>query len=225
VSTPVHLKTLVESGVQVPPLSAIVSATAPMSTELARAAEQRLGGVLVEFFGSTETCVIASRRPARETAWRPHDGVTLEHGDDCTIVSAPWLRQPIAMQDRLELGADGSFTVMGRSNDLVEVAGKRASLADLNRRLLAIPGVIDGAVLLPDDPAAVGVHRLAALVVAPSLQEQDIVHALAQQMDPVFIPRPLVRVERLPRNDTGKLPRSAALELLREARLRRQGLR
>jgi acyl-coenzyme A synthetase/AMP-(fatty) acid ligase len=33
-------------------------------------------------------------------------------------------------------------------------------------------------------------------------------------IDPVFLPRRLRRVDALPRNDTGKLPRAALLQLL-----------
>ncbi len=74
VSTPVHLRALLESGVRLPPLQVIVSATAPLSADLAGALERRIGTVLLEFFGSTETCVIASRRTATVAAWRPHRG-------------------------------------------------------------------------------------------------------------------------------------------------------
>ncbi|MCJ7451071.1 MAG: AMP-binding protein, partial [Steroidobacteraceae bacterium] len=90
VSTPVHLRALLESGVELPEVGAIVSATAPLSAELARAIEQRFGTMLLEYFGSTETCIIASRRTAVDDAWRPYPGVTLEPADDGTQVDASW---------------------------------------------------------------------------------------------------------------------------------------
>jgi acyl-coenzyme A synthetase/AMP-(fatty) acid ligase len=58
------------------------------------------------------------------------------------------------------------------------------------------------------------VRRIAALAVAPGLDEASILQALRGQCDPVFLPRRLRCVERLPRNDTGKLPRQALLDLL-----------
>jgi acyl-coenzyme A synthetase/AMP-(fatty) acid ligase len=219
VSTPVHLKALLESGVVPPRIAAVLSATAPLSSELAEEVEARLGTTLVEFFGSTETCVIASRRTSQGTVWRPYEGVQLAPAEDGVEVSAPWLQQPVPMQDRCAIYADGSFALLGRSGDLVEVAGKRASLADLNRRLLSIPGVVDGIVLQPDEHDVVGVHRLAALVVAPELQASQIASALGEQVDPAFIPRPLVRVPSLPRNETGKLPRRDVVALLRRHRV------
>ena len=74
-TTPVHLRALVASGIALPPLAGIVSATAPLSRELAAAAEARFGCEVRELFGSTETCVIARRRTAREDAWTPLPGV------------------------------------------------------------------------------------------------------------------------------------------------------
>ncbi|TCV96304.1 acyl-coenzyme A synthetase/AMP-(fatty) acid ligase [Luteibacter rhizovicinus] len=215
VITPVHLRTLVEADIDLPPLAAFVSATAPMPVELAQAAERRFGAPLHEVFGSTETCVFASRRTATDDDWSLYDGVRLHPQPDGTLVEAPQLDAPIALADIVTLHDDGRrFRLRGRNTDLLEIAGKRASLGDLNRRLLAIPGVLDGVVFQLDDSDIIGVRRIAALVVAPDLDEQSIALALRQSIDPVFLPRPLRKVQALPRNETGKLPRSLLLEML-----------
>jgi len=214
VSTPVHLRALLESGVDLPDVQAVVSATAPLPAELAQAIKRRFGAVLLEFFGSTETCVIASRRTATEDAWRPYPGVTLQPVGEGTRVDAPWFESAMLLQDIVEVRTDGTFTVRGRNADMVEVAGKRASLADLARRLMAIPGVTDAVVFQPDDTGRGTVRRLAALVVANELTEPAILAQLALAVDPAFLPRPLLLVPRLPRNDVGKLPRAALLAAL-----------
>ena len=215
VTTPVHLRALVDSGITLPPIAAMVSATAPMPVALASAAEQRFGAPLQEVFGSTETCVFASRRPTVDEDWQLYDGVTLHPQPDGTTVDAPQLSAPIGLADIVSLSDGGRrFRLRGRHADMLEIAGKRASLADLTRRLLAIPGVLDGVVVQLDDGDTLGVHRIAALAVAPSLDEHIILDALRTAIDPVFLPRPLRLVAALPRNETGKLPRSALLELL-----------
>lgn len=215
VTTPVHLRALVDSGIALPPLAAMVSATAPLPVELAQAAEQRFGAPLLEVFGSTETCVFASRRTTREDDWTLYPDVHLHPQPDGTQVSAPQLETPRLLADIVSLSADGrAFRLRGRQADMLEIAGKRASLGDLTRRLLAIPGVEDGAVFQLDDGDTLGVHRIAALAVAPTLDEHAILDALRRAIDPVFLPRPLLKVDALPRNDTGKLPRAALLELL-----------
>lgn len=219
VTTPVHLRALVESGIALPSLAGIVTATAPLSRELAAAAEAAFDCEVREVFGSTETCVIARRRTAREDAWTPLPGVRVSPQPDGTLVQAAHLPQAVVLADLMELvdngrDDDGRFLLRGRQSDLLEIAGKRASLGDLTRRLLAIPGVEDGVVFQLDGTDRNGVQRIAALVVAPGLSEAGILQALRGSIDPVFLPRRLHRVETLPRNDSGKLPRAALLKLL-----------
>ncbi len=214
VTTPVHLRALVESGVAMPPMAGIVTATAPLPTALAQAAEARFACEVRELFGSTETCVIAQRRTAHEEAWHLLPGVRLQPQPDGTVVHAAHLPAPVALADLVELQSEDRFLLCGRQADLLEIAGKRASLGDLTRRLLAVPGVLDGVVFQLDPCAATGVRRIAALAVAPGLDEARILEVLRQSVDAVFLPRKLRLVDALPRNDTGKLPRAALLQLL-----------
>ena len=220
VTTPVHLRALVESaaadpGMALPALAGIVSATAPLTQALAASAEARFGCEVRELFGATETCVIARRRTAQDVAWTPPPGVRLQPQPDGTLVHAGHLSMPVSLAALVEMQPDGRFVLCGRQSDMLEIAGKRASLGDLTRRLLAIPGVEDGVVFQLDAPAADGVRRTAALVVAPGLLEADILQAMREGIDAVFLPRPLRCVQALPRNAVGKLPRQSLLGLLK----------
>ena len=93
----------------------------------------------------------------------------------------------------------GSVLVLVTSAD---GAVDRASLQALNRDLLALPGVIDGAMFLPSADAT----RLAAVVVAPGCAKHEIRKTLACRIDPAFMPRPLILAHSLPRDGNGKLP-------------------
>jgi acyl-coenzyme A synthetase/AMP-(fatty) acid ligase len=216
VSTPLHLRTLVESSQPFPETALIVSATAPLDRELAAAVEARLGGQLLEMFGSTETCVIASRRTAQGDAWRAYEGVELQPREDGTLVTAPWFVEPILLQDIVELRGDGEFVVRGRSSDMIEVAGKRASLTDLTQRLLAVEGVRDAVLFQPQPDSVATIRRLAALVVAPGCSAKQIRERLAASVDPAFLPRPLKIVDELPRNELGKMPKERLIGMLRK---------
>ena len=214
VTTPVHLRALVGAGLALPTLAGIVSATAPLAADLAAAAEDRFGCEVRELFGSTETCILARRRTSADPAWTPLRGVRVQPRDDGAVAHAAHLAAPTALADLVEPLPDGRFLLRGRSADLLEIAGKRASLADLTRRLLAVPGVVDGVVVQLDAEGPEGVRRIAALAVAPGVDEARILAALRVGIDPVFLPRPLRLVRALPRNETGKLPRGALLDLL-----------
>jgi acyl-coenzyme A synthetase/AMP-(fatty) acid ligase len=219
ISTPVHLRALLASGVALPPADLVVSSTAPLEPQLAAESELRFNTQLLEIYGSTETGQIAARRTTDGAEWRLWPGVTLSLRDGTTWAQGGHLEQPTRMYDVLEIVGEGRFRLHGRVTDLVNIAGKRTSLAYLNHQLNCIPGVQDGAFFhVEDSPAShTGVTRLAACVVAPQLDAARLLDALRQRIDAVFLPRPLLFVARLPRNSTGKLPQ-AALRSLAAAR-------
>lgn len=210
VTTPVHMRACVESAVEFPAIEGLVSATAPLSAELAMAAEQRFGCPVQEIYGCSEAGSLARRRPAEGDVWQCFPGVCVAPG----LVEANYLPYPVPIQDVVETLDQGRFRLLGRQSDLVNIAGKRTSLGALNHALLDIRGVSDAAFFLADDSQV----RLMAAVVAPGLSREYIVRELQARIDPVFLPRPLYLVDRLPRSDTGKLTRQALAQLVSERR-------
>ncbi len=214
VTTPFHLRTLFSAGLPVPPLDLLVSATAPLSANLAVDAEMRLGCPLVEIYGCTETGQTATRRTALTAEWQLFPGVRLSMQDGRAIAHGGHVETPTPLTDVVEPTAEDRFLLHGRTADLVNIAGKRTSLGFLNHQLNAIPGVADGSFFLPDEDDSDGIARLTAVVVAPGLDRSRLLAALRERIDPVFLPRPLLFADALPRNATGKLPRAALAALL-----------
>ncbi|TVQ29164.1 MAG: acyl-CoA synthetase [Wenzhouxiangella sp.] len=213
VSTPVHLRNLVECPQPLVPIDRIYSATAPLSQSLARQLESDCPGRLTEVYGCSEAGCLARREPVREQAWRLFQAFTLVRIGPRFRVEAAHLPEAVTLLDRLELHGDGRFQLIGRDSDLVNVAGKRASLSDLTQTLLDIDGVLDGIIFQPPESDDGRVARLAALVVAPGLKASELRRALARRIDPAFMPRPLRLVESLPRAESGKLPRQSLVSL------------
>ncbi|HEX5805214.1 MAG TPA: AMP-binding protein [Macromonas sp.] len=216
VSTPYHLSALQEAGLPWPPVDMLLSATAALSVELAERMEQLLQAPLFEIYGSTESSALASRRTTAGAPWQLLPGVQLEQEGEHTFASGGHVQERVRLSDFIELLSDGRFLLQGRHADLVNIAGKRTSLAYLNHQILRVPGVQDAAFFLPDDASPEGVTRLAAFVVAPGQTRAPLLAALRQYLDPVFLPRPLLLLPALPRNSTGKLPRQALQALYQE---------
>src|SRR3569833_1456259 len=170
ISTPVHLRSVITAGLEIPPVDLLMSATAPLSVPLAQE-------------------------------------------NDVTWASGGHGERPVPMHDVIESVSADRFLLHGRTADLVNIAGKRSSLAYLNLQLNAISGALDGAFYMPDEAANGGVTRLTAFVVAPELNASSLMAALRERIDPVFLPRPLIFVDALPRSATGKLPRDALTSL------------
>jgi acyl-coenzyme A synthetase/AMP-(fatty) acid ligase len=224
VTTPFHLANWLAARPAVLP-QRLLSATAPLAEGLAQQAEAACGGELHEIYGSTESSALASRRTVQGPAWTLlPGGVRLSFEGDVASAGGGHVEGSVPLADLIEpLPGDGSrFVLHGRHADLINIAGKRTSLAYLNRQLAGLPGVQDAAFFLPDDTGgdAAAVTRLVAFAVAPGLGVAELMAALRERVDPIFLPRPLVLLPALPRNATGKLTREALGQLHRREVLR-----
>jgi acyl-coenzyme A synthetase/AMP-(fatty) acid ligase len=228
VSTPFHLRTLVESKTELPALALLLSATAPLSPQLAQQAEQALGAALFEIYGCTEAGQLATRRTTQTQLWENYSDIEIHPGIGVSgeifyYAQGSYIEGQIVLGDVLELQSSRTFKLVGRHADMINVAGKRTSLAYLNHQLNSIPGVLDGVFYLPEDDehdSQTTVQRLSAFVVAPGLSETNLNAALRGQIDPLFMPRPVFFLDQLPRNETGKLPQQILAQLSQTLRTR-----
>ncbi|MGP1628438.1 MAG: hypothetical protein ACTS5V_00745, partial [Giesbergeria sp.] len=198
-----------------PRVSAVLSATAPLSLELAKEVENQLNAPMVEIYGSTETGALATRRPTQDLEWTTYCGIALQQDQHKhqTQAHAEHFDAPQGLNDTVELLSPTRFRLLGRNSDMINIVGKRNSLAFLNQLLLSIAGVEDGVFCTHETGAADEAARLVAFIVAPALTGADVLATLRQHVDPVFLPRPLVFVEALPRDSNGKLAASALAAL------------
>jgi acyl-coenzyme A synthetase/AMP-(fatty) acid ligase len=211
VTTPFHLKMLLDSGIALPAIDLTLCATAPLSPQLAARAEAALAAPLMEIYGCTEAGQVASRRSTQGAEWRTYQGLQITGDGDRCIVQGGHVPQATLLADVLEVIDDTHFRLLGRSNDLINIAGKRSSLGHLNYHLNTIAGIQDGAFWLPPEDGSGGVVRLIAFVVAPELAprelQQRVLAAMRERVDPAFLPRRVIAVPSLPREPTtGKLP-------------------
>ncbi len=213
VTTPLQIRAYLHAGTGLPPIEAAISATSPLDMALAAEAEARWGAPALEIFGATEVGSIASRRTLDGDAWTTYPGVAITQDAGETLVSAPWADQ-VGLADEIEPLDAGRFRLLGRRSDLVKLGGRRASLSGLNRVLMELEGVADGAFLVPDDLGQRATARLLAVVVAPRRSPGSILAELRGRVDPLFLPRRVICVDALPRNELGKLPRQALLALV-----------
>jgi acyl-coenzyme A synthetase/AMP-(fatty) acid ligase len=216
VSTPFHLRKLMDAQITWPHVSAVLSATAPLSLELAHEVETQLNAPMVEIYGSTETGALATRRPTQGNQWETYAGISLQQSQGHTRAHAEHFETPQILNDVVELQSPSCFHLLGRNSDMINIVGKRNSLAFLNQLLLSLPGVEDGVFCMHDGESADDVPRLMAFVVAPSLTGAAIQDSLRQHVDPVFLPRPLVFLSTLARDVNGKLAASILAELRAE---------
>jgi acyl-CoA synthetase (AMP-forming)/AMP-acid ligase II len=207
VSTPTHLKACTKIKSLWPDLDMLLSSTAPLSPALAQQIETTFNAPLYELFGSTETLSFASRRAVKSPEWQTYQGIRLWKQKNGFVVGGGHLLQPVRLDDSLLLYDEQTFSVQGRSDDLIKIAGKRASLAELNLILNHINGIDDGIFIRFRN------ERLSAIVVS-DLPKKTILAELKQSIDAVFLPRMIFYVPVVPRNMTGKIDKTELQDLI-----------
>jgi acyl-CoA synthetase (AMP-forming)/AMP-acid ligase II len=202
-------------------LARVVTATMPLDAELARSVETGWNVVVEEVYGCTEGGMLAHRRPA-VTQWftAANDIRFAADAQGVWTAKGGHLPAPVPLADRLDLAPAADdfsaqrFTLLGRDDDIVKIAGKRASLAGLTAKLRAVAGVRDAVVFLTTRDA----RRVSAAAVAPELTEDQLKTALAAEIDPAFLPRRFLLLDFLPRGLAGKVSVAALREMMTDAR-------
>jgi len=147
VSAPPALSRLPETPDWIPAstaLDTIYSSGAPLSRDASDQVEACLGTPVHEVYGSSETGGIGWRVQQRGSSWTPFPGVGVDQDADNRL----WLRSrhletPDQWQrqaDLIVLTEDG-FELLGRTDRIIKIGGKRISLTAMDRALAELPGV------------------------------------------------------------------------------------
>ena len=218
VTSPAHLKFFETTLMETPEICAVISATAPLSDAQAQRLEARGNLAVMEIYGSTETGSLAIRRTVEGDLWEPVAGFQIARTDEGPRASAPDLSEPGLLGNEIDLRPDGRFRLLGRTGDMVGIAGKRSNLSALNAILIETPGLLDGVVLRQRGEADDLLVIVAVLDPDSGLSVSQAKTAIRRQfhdhVDGVFLPRRILFTDRLPRTPTGKINAAAMEQLL-----------
>lgn len=208
----------------------IVSAGAPLRQAAAREAQRIFAAPIFEIYGSTETGVIAWRlRDNSDEAWRPIPGATVRQGADGRILlTSPLLAAGTRHEgaDRIDLLPDGRFHLRERTDRIAKIEGKRVSLAEVERRLLDLPGVAAASVVvLPGEKPCLAAAAVATPEATRSLTEmgafrfgRGLRKQLGAFLEPASLPRRWRFVPALPSGALGKVRAEDVIALFDEAK-------
>jgi len=213
-------------------LARVISASAPLSAEAADAFHRASGLRVHQFLGSTETGGISfETRPAESgalgTVGFPLSGVRVElvDGESLRVHSkanrfAILPEQPVGdavdTGDRAAWTPEGRLRLLGRTTLTANIGGLKIDLGALDSFFRGLPGV-DDAATIPVEDSARG-HRVVAYVETRTQSRERLLELCRQSLSEREVPSDIRVMDRLPRNDRGKLDRGALASLAGEGR-------
>jgi acyl-CoA synthetase (AMP-forming)/AMP-acid ligase II len=125
--------------------------------------------------------------------------------------------------DLATLNAEELLTITGRDKNVLSIGGDKISPEAVEAVVAAFPGIAEVAVT--SLPNANGNHEIVAVIVGNGeIDLEALGRHCAAQLSPQFVPAHFAMIDRLPRNDMGKIDRPQLVEWLRASRAGQAGL-
>lgn len=196
--------------------SIFISSTAPLLKEDAKNFKDKFNSNIIQIFGSTETGGIAYKYNDEEL-WNPFKRVKLEvNGENLLSVSSPYISNIIYEKDfkttnfkiqtfdYVEIN-NNSFKLLGRSSQILKIAGKRYSTIQIENILEKIDGISKALVLVNSNSNSLRGEILdITLETYIDFSIKDIQNILKKELSNLKFSITLKLVEKLKTSSTGK---------------------
>lgn len=217
----------------VPPLPKLrlcISAGAPLPVATAKKFREKFGLPIHSFYGASECGGICYDREAANDVegfvGAPMKDVDLEMVDPNAEASQVRVRSaavgdgyfPDVDEEKLGNGVfvpddllarhGSGFKIVGRTSDVINVAGKKVNPAEIEERLLRFPGVRQAVAF--GRPAGAGLRNeeIAACVVADvDLSENELLEFCRRALSAWQVPKRIFIVDSIPASERGKISR------------------
>lgn len=207
-------------------LRLVLTAGAPLSPDTARRFRETFGLPVHVFYGASECGGICYDREGtageRGTVGTPVEGVRIVLEGGVVNVYSPAVAAGYLPEGDERLGGgrfiggdladwqDGELVLRGRSDDLVNIKGKKINPREVEAVLAELDGVREVAVLGVPRPGRPDDAMLRAVVACHpgTLTTEEVVAWCRPRLSPHKVPRSVVLVPELPRTARGKLDRN-----------------
>ena len=222
-----------ENAPALPKLRLCISAGAPLSLAVAQKFREKFSHAIHSFYGSSECGGICYDREARLQidgfVGAPLKNVGLVALDRDVASSRMEVQSAAAgdgyfpepdeeklragrfVPDDLLLAGDGGYRIVGRTSDVINVAGKKVNPAEVEAALQACAGVRQ-AVVFGRESILRNEEVIACVVATNTISEQRLLELCRQRLSAWQVPRRIFLLDQIPVNERGKISRRALAE-------------
>ncbi len=193
-----------------------ISSTGPLHQDDVTLFQKKYKTNILQLFGSTETGGIAYKLGAN-SKWKSLNSVNIKSQNELLSLSSPFiskylldngiieLKQPFQTQDIVEIDED-EFTLLGRANKLIKIAGKRISALEIESIIEAHPNVEKAVVSLVYKKELLRSEQiLITLLAKETIEKQLIKQMIAQNFGTLTIPFKVEYVDTINYSAIGKV--------------------
>jgi acyl-CoA synthetase (AMP-forming)/AMP-acid ligase II len=238
-ATPIFFQKLgeLDKAPKLPALRLCISAGAPLTRPAAANFRAKYGLKIHAFYGSSECGGIAYDQtdvPVHDDGFvgKSMHGVNIAHGTEpvgpIEVRSAAVGDGYFPVEDPKTLGGgrfvpadvvqrtESGLFVVGRTSEIINVAGRKLNPFEVEARLAEFPGVKQAVVFGVESPLR-GEEPIACIA-GENLAREDVVRFCQEKLSAWQIPRDVWLVGEIPTNERGKINRRVLAEYYREQR-------
>ena len=217
VTTPLYIKSLLRLD-ETKDLSEtiFISSTGPLPTEIAKEFTDKFNTTLIQLFGSTETGSIAFKKQD-DTHWSPFYSVETSLNEEGLLhIKSPFISETLWQEGLTKTGGaiqsfdyatieNGKFQLIGRSSNIVKIAGKRYSTAQIEEILEAIDGIEKALVHVKHNNAELKDEVIQVFLEAKRpITIKELKSAIKQKLGKINLPIELKVVDKISTTLMGK---------------------
>ncbi len=120
----------------------------------------------------------------------------------------------LCTQDLFTMDEDGDLYFVGRTDEIIKSRGEKVSPAEVENVLQSIEGIQDAAVIgIPDVELGESVCAFVSSGQTTALEKKKIMRICQTKLELFMVPRQVVILNELPKKASGKIDKSALLEI------------
>lgn len=224
VSVPIHYRALRDRSISPGMLRIAFSSAGPLNVDDAGAFTGKTGVGIIEVFGSTETGGIATRCLAEgEQYLTSLEIVDWKIENDRLYVRSPFVSSDLNRDfegffktgDCALFVDKNNFSLSGRADGVVKIAGKRVNFAEIQEKIKKTEGVSDA--IVSSIPAEKGRELEIVAFYIGDIDEKELRKNLMKNLEPYSMPRYIQRKDSFPMNSTGKLDYNTLMKSIRQS--------
>ncbi len=207
VGVPSHYRLMAQILAAPLPSATYLCSGGPLDPAVAEQFRERAGSDVLQVYGSTETGGVALRRGLGP--WQPFPGLAwrVREGDGRLVIRSAWQDPPAAWYatDDVVAAEGETFHLLGRSDSVVKIGGRRFSTGEVVRAALTSPSVEQAHAVVY---SRFGEPAVALFVVPPAgvtLSSRDLRLFLAARLAFFKVPRTIQVLPELPTRGIGKI--------------------